>query len=157
MMADEPKRLWSGFAQRTAAAAVEAGNVDAEREAHAEAQRAARALVMRRLQDELRRRQSGTSIAEEAKRVSAAYGRALQGVPGKDYWPDHRCRTCGGVEWLDVERNRIKMFHDPDKHGVDSREPSQRHPSQLSLTSLSGLAENIRARRSTGERDDDEE
>jgi hypothetical protein len=154
---DAPKSLW-GVTRARAAAAGDPGNVDAERAAHEEAEQARHALLQRKLQIELRQRQrEGPGIAVEAQRVRRAYEKALQGVAGKDFWPDRRCKTCGGVEWLDAERNRIKMFHDPEKHGVEVDSEVAPRARQMSLTSLSALAGNMRARRSTGEHDDDDE
>lgn len=99
------------------------------------------------------------SLEEEANRQAAARTRAYAGKEHADYFPRLKCKTCGGIPWLDDERNVIRDYHDAEKHGMTTGVQQRRDPSaprDVTRADFDRAARNMRARRATGERDDDE-
>lgn len=99
------------------------------------------------------------NLEDEARRLDAAKARAFAGREHYTYFPRLACQICGGVPWLDDEKQRVRENHLAEPHGYRARahydEPTRRGPRHFSRVSFNvdeADEAHDRARRSTGER-----
>lgn len=136
-----------------------------EDDASAEARRAqAKILERKREQDarttERQKLRQTVDLDAEARRLNAAHAKALRGKAGETFFPSSGCPECGAPAWFDEERKRMREpLHEPTcpiiKMLRGGRVVPPGRSADVNMTSVSAIANNMRARRSAGERDDD--
>jgi hypothetical protein len=127
-----------------------------EASAHAEHERTLRALRVSIAARAIATKRPIIDLDAEEKRLDAAKARAFAGKEHYNFFPRLACTVCGGVPWLDDERQRVRENHN-EKHGFGERVRVYSDGRPNSRGGFSRFHENAddaydRARRSTGER-----
>jgi hypothetical protein len=112
--------------------------------------------VDRRIHDSLLAKKRAAEKQKDAETRAAlvtvqTQEKAMRGQPGLDYLPHDACSVCGAVPWWNGRA--YVSNHDNVKHGATTTYDPRSRDREPSRIDLSGVQ---RARRSYGEREDDD-